>query len=88
MTNHLGQYLRDLRQTKGLSLRQLSHITGCNHAFIGRLETGERFSSLDKLWQLVKALDGHFGHALYLLCLDAKVPEEVAREATRDIGQG
>jgi transcriptional regulator with XRE-family HTH domain len=81
-SNHLGQYLRDLRQTKGLTTRQLGSITECNQSFITRLESGKRFTTLDRLWRIIDKLEGDFGHALYLLCLDAGVPAEVARKAT------
>ncbi len=80
MANHLGQYLRSLRQTKGLTTRQLGDMAGCSHSFITLLEAGERFPSLDRLWRIVKALDGDYSQAVSFLSLDSGVPEEIARE--------
>ncbi len=81
MAKHLGQYLRDLRGAKGLTTRQVGGLVDCNYSFIARLELGERSPSLGLLWQVVKALDGDFGQALFLLCLDAGVPGDVAQDA-------
>lgn len=88
LANALGNYLRNLRKSKGLTTRQLADMAGCDHSFVARLETGDRSPKLDLLWQLIELLDGHYGYALYLLCLDSGVPEEVAREATQSIGPG
>jgi transcriptional regulator with XRE-family HTH domain len=82
MAKRLGQYLRDLRSAKGLTTRQVSSLVDCNYSFIARLELGERSPSLGLLWQVVKVLDGDFGQALFLLCLDSDVPEDVAYGAT------
>lgn len=38
----LGQRLRHLRESQGLTLRQLAEKSGVNHASIGNIETGER----------------------------------------------
>ena len=83
MANLLGRYLRDLRHGKGLSTRQLGSRAECNFSSISRLETGQRNPRLGLLWRIIEALDGDFGQALFLLCLDSGVPEEVARDATR-----
>jgi transcriptional regulator with XRE-family HTH domain len=79
MSKHLGEYLRDLRHTKGLTTRQLAGSAGCSHAFVTLLESGQRFPSLDRLWRIVGALDGDLGTAFFLLCLDAGIPGEAAR---------
>ncbi len=78
MKRHLGEYLRGLRQRKNLSTRQLAAQAGCSASFITRLESGERGTSLHRLWELVNALDGDFLYALAALCVDEGVPEEVA----------
>lgn len=80
MSNQLGEYLRQLRQAKGLTTRQLAAISGFNQSTITLLENGQRSASLGRLWRVVKALDGDFRQALYFLCLDADVPEEIAQE--------
>jgi len=78
MKKRLGEYLRGLRQRKNLSTRQLAAQAGCSASFITRLESGERGTSLHRLWELVNALDGDFLYALAALCVDEGVPEEVA----------
>lgn len=80
--NRLGEYLRNLRQAKGWSSRQLGRQVGCSHSFITRLETGERLTHLGQLWQIVEILEGDFGQVLFFLCVDSGVPEEVAHHST------
>ena len=51
-TNNLGVILKARRKEKGLTLVQLSSLSGLHTAHIGRIERGERFpkgSSLRKL---------------------------------------
>lgn len=38
----LGQRLRHLRESQGLSLRELAKKSGVSYAAIGNIETGER----------------------------------------------
>lgn len=83
MANRLGEYLQNLRHTKGLTTRKLGNLANYNHSFISRLESGERFPSLDRLWRLIEVLEGDFGQALFLLCLDSGVPERIVRKATQ-----
>ena len=78
--NRLGTYLRSLREAKGLTLRELSFQVGYTDSFINRLETGKRGTSLKRLWELVKALDGDFFYALAALCADEGLPEEIVEQ--------
>ena len=53
----LGTVLRDLRESKGFSLRELAQLASIDHAYIHRLETGEKESpSKEVLEKLVKVL--------------------------------
>ena len=38
----LGVLLQHLREKRGLSLRELGQLSGVDHAYIYRLETGEK----------------------------------------------
>ena len=38
----LGFLIRFLREQRGLSLRELGRLAGVDHAYIHRLETGEK----------------------------------------------
>ena len=53
----LGFLLQHLRNKRGLSLRELSQLTGVDHAYIHRLETGAKESpSEEVLSKLIRAL--------------------------------
>ena len=52
-----GTVLRRLREGRGLSLRETSQLSGLDHAYVYRLETGEKEApSDDALARLFKAL--------------------------------
>lgn len=53
----LGFLLRKLRNNRGLSLREVSELAKLDHAYIHRLEAGEKFSPSDKaLKKLIRVL--------------------------------
>lgn len=53
----LGVLLRNLREKRQLSLRELGQLAGVDHAYIYRLETGDKEApSPDTLQKLIKAL--------------------------------
>lgn len=56
MNKNLGEIIREQRRAKGLSLPQLSRVSGVSASFIGRVETGERFPSAHTLRKLAKPL--------------------------------
>lgn len=52
-----GIFLRRLREARGLSLREVSQLSGLDHAYVYRLETGEKEApSDDAQARLFKAL--------------------------------
>jgi len=52
-----GTILRRLREARGLSLREVGQLSGFDHAYVHRLETGEKESpSEDAVAQIVRAL--------------------------------
>jgi HTH-type transcriptional regulator, competence development regulator len=52
-----GKVLKRLREAKGLSLRDVSKLSGVDHAYVYRLETGEKEApSEDALTQIFRAL--------------------------------
>ena len=77
MSNHLGQYLRELRTRRGMTARQVSLKAGCTDATVSRIEQGKRKPSLHLLWRLVEALEGDYAYAVSLLALDEDVPEAI-----------
>lgn len=50
--------LRQRRQAKGLSLVQLSRMSGVTGSAITRIEKGERVPSIDTVVKLERALEG------------------------------
>ena len=53
----LGILLQALREQRGLSLRELGQLSGVDHAYIYRLETGDKEApSEDVLSKLIRAL--------------------------------
>ncbi len=51
----ISKYLKDLRESKGLSTRQVSYLTGISNGFISLIERGKRVPSEDVLKALAKA---------------------------------
>jgi HTH-type transcriptional regulator, competence development regulator len=52
-----GVFLRKLREKRGLSLRELAQLANIDHAYVYRLETGEKEApSAEALTKLVRAL--------------------------------
>lgn len=76
MAQQLGDYLRTLREIRGYTTRQLATRAGCSKSLIASVENGERFPSLARLWEITLALEGEFGQALFLLCIDAGIPAD------------
>jgi len=79
-SNRLGEYLRSLREAKGLTLRELSFKVGYTDSFLNRLETGRRRTNLRLVWELVNVLEGDFFQALAALCADEGLPEEIVEQ--------
>ena len=53
----LGVLLKNLRELRGLSLRELGRLAEVDHAYIYRLETGDKEApSPDALGKLIRAL--------------------------------
>ena len=83
MSNRLGQYLRQLREEKGLSTQRVAQLSGCSRSYIIYLEQGRRKASLPLLHNLMQILDGDFTRALVYLCLDQGIPEEAISSLMR-----
>ena len=54
--NNLGDYLREQRLTKKLSLRQLSHLAGISNPYLSQIERGVKRPSAEILQQIAKGL--------------------------------
>ena len=54
--NAVGDYLREQRLAKALSLRQLAEATGVSNPYLSQIERGLRRPSADVLQSIAKAL--------------------------------
>ncbi len=75
-----GQKIRDLRQAKGYSLRQLAPIVGVGFSYLSKVEC-ERLPfgdspSADLIIRLAEALDGD---ADELLLIAGRIPDSIAK---------
>lgn len=52
----LGQKIRNLRHSKGLSIEQLAELTGLNDKFLGNVERGEKSPSVETVYYIITAL--------------------------------
>ena len=57
----IGQRIRSLRTQKGLSLGDLSHVTGFDEDFLEKIEANEIQPQLGTVMKLSKALEAAFG---------------------------
>ncbi|MFH1985793.1 MAG: XRE family transcriptional regulator [Pseudomonadota bacterium] len=57
----IGQRIRGLRESKGLTLEALANMTGFEPDLLARIETNEVQPQLGTVMKLSKALDGAFG---------------------------
>lgn len=83
----LGVLLQHLREKRGLSLREFGQLSGVDHAYIYRLETGEKEApSEDVVSKLVRALKAGKRDADMLLYLasHSQTDAELVRHMTRD----
>lgn len=78
--NRFGQKVRELRQAKGLSLRDLAPHVGVGFTYLSKVETGRLdfgdYPSEALIHKLAEALDGDEDE---LLLLAEKVPPSIRR---------
>lgn len=57
LTEKLGERIRLMRITKGLSREKLSELSGINSNYIGQVERGEKNPTIETLHKLVTGLN-------------------------------
>lgn len=77
--NHLGMYLRQLRLSRGLSIRGLATKINRAPSHLVLIERGRRRVQLFDLWRITDELDGDFVLAVRFLCQDAGIPPEALK---------
>ena len=65
----IGQLLKDLREDRGWSLRDLGMTVGMNKTYLGDIELGKRNPTVDSLEKIVA------GYGLTLKEFFAKMPD-------------
>lgn len=65
----IGQLLKDLREERGWSLRELGLVVGMNKTYLGDIELGKRNSSINSLEKIVA------GYGLTVKEFFAKMPD-------------
>lgn len=56
----VGQNLRKLRSSRGLSLEKLAQKSGVSRAMLGQIELGQSAPTINVLWKIARALDVTF----------------------------
>ena len=54
----LGERIKEIRQSKGLTIYELASLSGLHHTNISKIENGKYNVSLDLLTKLMNALNG------------------------------
>ena len=83
----LGILLKNLRDERGLSLRELGRLAEVDHAYIYRLETGDKEApSDDALGKLIRALKPGKREAdmLHYLAQNTNTPAELVELTLKD----
>lgn len=65
----IGQLLKDLREERGWSLRELGLVVGMNKTYLGDIELGKRNPSINSLEKIVA------GYGLTVKEFFAKMPD-------------
>jgi transcriptional regulator with XRE-family HTH domain len=84
--NHLGDYLREQRQSARLSLRQLADLAGISNPYLSQIERGLKKPSAEILQQLAKGLQVS-AESLYVRAgiLDERPPADPPATDTRAV---
>ena len=56
-----GLKLRQLREDRGLGLKELSALAGMSPSYVNEIEKGKKYPKADKILQLAEALRGRRG---------------------------
>ena len=59
-----GERIKQLREAKGMSLKDLEHVSGVTSSYVHRIEKGLRKPSVEKIEKLADALVGDFKELL------------------------
>ncbi len=80
--NKLGNLLRELRSSKGYSLRELNDLTGISFSYLSKFELGKNIPSKE---DLVKISDALNGNKSLLFLLAGYIPDEISNRVTNNV---
>lgn len=60
LSHVVGQNLKILRTSRGLSLEKLSQLSGVSRAMLGQIELGKSTPTINVLWKIARALNVPF----------------------------
>jgi SOS-response transcriptional repressor LexA len=79
----IGEYLKEKREAKEMSLREASKSTGISHVHIRDIESGKSMPTFDKVMELIRAYHAEIDEFLretgYLPSLEAVSTEKLKR---------
>ena len=78
--NSLGQKIRELREKKGVLLRQLAAFMEVDTAFISKMERGERKANRDQVLKMAEYLEIHRNDLIKLWLAD-KIVDSIEGES-------
>lgn len=88
----IGQRIRTLRESKGLGLDELSHLTGFDEEMLARIESADIQPQLGTVIKLSRALDSAFGrlisgHGDRLYSITRKTERRIVSRSTSKKGE-
>ena len=57
MNNNIGENIKTIRKTKGLTQKQLGQLLGVSQAAIGQFESGKSNLTIDTIKKIAEALE-------------------------------
>ena len=82
-----GEKIKELREAKGMSLKDLEHVSGVTSSYVHRIEKGLRKPSVEKIEKLADALDADFKELLDLLNIGFILDEKKPKDENTDLMQ-
>ena len=80
-----GKKIKELREAKGMSLKDLEHVSGVTSSYVHRIEKGLRKPSVEKIEKLADALDADFKELLDLLNIGFILDDKVEKKEDLDL---
>ena len=82
LRNIIGERIRYIRKSKGLSQEELANLASVHPTYIGQLERGEKNATIDSLQRITKALEvslsDMFKHLDYMEKADESIEDSIS----------